>query len=61
MSEEKKIEKNIYVIIDNTDCDEQVTLVKLTEEQADAINWFAEKFDIAVDILSVENYKCEEP
>ena len=61
MSEEKKIEKDIYVITDNANYDEQVTLVKLTEEQADAINWFTEKFDIGIDILSVENYKCEEP
>ena len=53
--------KSIYVITDNANYDEQVTLVKLTKEQADAINWFTEKFDIGIDILSVENFKCEDP
>ena len=46
MTEENKNEKkSVYVITDHTD-EEQLTLVKLTKEQADAIDWFLDEFDI---------------
>ena len=42
--------------------EEQLTLVKLTKEQANIIDWFINKFDINnIDIKSLEEYKCEEP
>ncbi len=58
--ENKNNEKSIYVITDNTD-EERLTLVKLTKEQVDAIDWFLDEFDIDVDIEAVREYACEEP
>ena len=61
MTEENKNEKkSVYVITDHTD-EEQLTLVKLTKEQADAIDWFLDEFDIDMDIEAVGEYECEEP
>lgn len=58
--ENKNKEKSVYVITDNTD-EERLTLVKLTEEQFDAIDWFADEFDIDINIETIEEYECEEP
>lgn len=58
--ENKNNEKSIYVITDNTD-EERLTLVKLTEEQVDAIDWFTDEFGIDIKIETIEEYECEEP
>lgn len=58
--ENKNKEKSVYVITDNTD-QERLTLVRLTEEQFDAIDWFADEFDIDINIETIEEYECEEP
>ncbi len=62
MTEENKNEKKIIYIITDNMYEEQLTLVKLTKEQANIIDWFINKFDINnIDIKSLEEYKCEEP
>lgn len=58
--ENKNKEKSVYVITDNTD-EERLTLVKFTEEQVDAIDWFVDEFDIDINVESIDKYKCEEP
>lgn len=58
--ENKNKERSVYVITDNTD-QERLTLVRLTEEQFDAIDWFADEFDIDINIETIEEYECEEP
>lgn len=62
MTEENKNEKKIIYIITDNMYEEQLTLVKLTREQANTVDWFINKFDINnIDIKSLEEYKCEEP
>ena len=62
MTEENKNEKKIIYIITDNMYEEQLTLVKLTKEQANIIDWFINKFYINnIDIKSLEEYKCEEP
>ena len=59
--ENKKQEKIIYIITNNTYDEERLTLVKLTKEQVYAIDWFLNKFNIDIDIRPLEEYLCEEP
>ena len=61
MTEEKK---NVYVITDNTEAYEDyenLTLIKLTKQQVDAIEWILNRFDIDINVESIDKYKCEEP
>lgn len=61
MTEEKK---DVYVITDNTEAYEDyenLTLVKLTKQQVDAIKWLLDRFDIDINVEAIDKYKCEEP
>ena len=58
--ENKNKEKSVYVVTDNTD-EGRLTLVKLTEEQVDAIDWFVDEFGFDINIETIEEYECEEP
>ena len=61
MAEEKK---DVYVITDNTEAYEDyenLTLVKLEKQQVNAIKWLLDRFNIDINVESIDKYRCEEP
>ena len=61
MAEEKK---DIYVITDNTEAYEDyenLTLAKVEKQRVNAIKWLLDRFNIDINVESIDKYKCEEP
>ena len=40
---------------------ENLTLVKLEKQQVNAIKWLLDRFNIDINVESIDKYKCEEP
>lgn len=53
-------EKRNYVVYANANYDEIERVVLMTAEQANAIRWFMENFDIDGTVELAENYEGEE-
>lgn len=54
------MEKRNYVIYTNIDYEEIERVILMTAEQANAIRWFMQNFNIDGTVELVENYQGEE-